>query len=223
MRVAHYRAELSKSVVALQNVAGGDDLGDVLSDEFDANTRTSSAPGLDVGLIWVSPAVQLGATLANLNTPEFEYPGLGENCTAFTGARRSNCESAAFFGDRVELDETYEMESRLTIEGSIFPLGTRRWMLSGSVDVNETDDPVGDPRQRMSLSAAYLTDSWKIPGLRAGYHRNLAGSRLGYVSLGATLLRVVHLDVAWTLEQVDMDGDRFARGAAVTAGVELSF
>ena len=223
VRLVHYEAELSKTVIALQDVDSDEDLGDVLSDEYDANTRRSSAFGLDVGVLWVASNYQLGATLANLNSPEFDYPRIGRSCDRLSGLRQANCQSAAFFGDRIDLNETYEMAPKLTVEGAWFPFATRRWMLAGSLDVNETNDPIGDPHRWLSVSGGYIPDSWLMPGFRAGFHRNFSGSELNYVSLGTTLFRVFTLDVAWTLDSVDVDGDSYPRSAAVSAGLELAF
>jgi hypothetical protein len=114
------------------------------------------------------------------------------------------------------------MERQLTLEGSIFS-GSRRWIVNFAYDANEVPDPMGDDYQWASVSGGYLTDSWWLPGIRASYRQNLAGTELAYVGVGVTILKVLNLDVISTLDTVNIDGEELPQGLMARIGFQINF
>jgi len=74
------------------------------------------------------------------------------------------------------------------------------------------------------LSTVLILDySLIIPGIRAGYRVNQAGSELSYLSGGFTLFSV-NVDVAYSPDKVEDDsGDETSRSIIVNLGLELTF
>jgi hypothetical protein len=95
-------------------------------------------------------------------------------------------------------------------------------VISGGLDANAVKDVMGDEYRWATVSAAYATDTWWLPGIRAGIRKNLAGTKINYYSVGATLA-MLNLDLAWSTDEVDVDGDTLPRGAMVNLGLEFSF
>jgi hypothetical protein len=82
---------------------------------------------------------------------------------------------------------------------------------------------MGDSYQWLTISAGYKTEKWWLPGARIGFRENLSGTGLQYVSAGITLFKYVDLDIAATLESVDIDGKSLPRGANLSLGFEIVF
>lgn len=220
MRYLH--AALSKQVVALQAVEDGDDVGDVLSDAYDANEKTSSRVTADIGAIYSRANYRVGLTVANLTEPKFDYGPIGVNCGVLAGSAQYNCYTAAYYSDRIALNETWTLERLATLEGALSFAGGAG-SLSASVDLNDVHDPVGDLSQGMFVAVGYKTETPWLPDVRLGYRKNLAGSKLSSASAGVTFFRRVHLDVACGLDSTKVDGSSVPRTFAINLGFEMSY
>lgn len=222
IRLNHYSMELAKGVIALENSESGEELEDDLRDEFRRNRRTDRAQGVDLGVLWTNTNYRLGATLKNLNEPSLRYPTLGENCgdPARSPLSRANCESALLFADRVGLRETHRMETQLQLEAAVFS-SKNNAEVSLRYDANAVDDLFGDEQQWLSLTGT-LRRGWFIPGLRGGYHKNLSGTGLSYLSAGFSLFKLMHLDIAMATNSVDNDGSSVPRGGMIGLSFERS-
>ena len=115
------------------------------------------------------------------------------------------------------------MKPQLEIEGAFYS-ESQNWVLNAASDANAVSDPVGRDFQWATLSAAYATDSWWVPGIRVGYRTNLAGSKLSYATGGLTLFKALSLDVAYGLDSVKDDkGNSIPRSAMATLGLQMTF
>jgi hypothetical protein len=205
----YYNVQLLRDVQRLSELQEGSE---DFFDNFDMdNAETSSGIGLDFGVLWVTDKYKLGATVINLNEPDFKYNSV--DLSNFSDPRIKN---ALIEGG------TYTMERQLKLEGSMYFLDSKKVVLGASLDANEIQDPVGDKYQWANASVAYITDNWLLPGGRVGYRKNMAGSELSYVEFGVTWL-YVNLDFGMALEDVQIDGDSVPRGAYVNFGTEWSF
>lgn len=218
----HLRAGLSKQAIALESAEDSDEAIDLAKDSYDANEHVSSGVTVDLGAIYDTPHYHVGLTLANLTEPRFEYGAIGTNCGALTGDAQYNCFAAAYFSHRIALDETWTLERRATVDGGLFFAGGAG-TVTARMDLNEVHDPVGDLEQAASVGVAYRTRTSWLPDLRAGYHRNFAGTQLSRASAGATFFDVMHIDLACGLERTDIDGTSVPRTLAFSFGFELSF
>ena len=99
----------------------------------------------------------------------------------------------------------------------------RRWSGSFGLDANAARDVMNDDYQWATASVAYATDSWWLPGVRAGLRKNLAGTELTYVGLGLTAFKIVNLDLASTLETVKISGKNLPTGLMASLGFEITF
>lgn len=220
--VRYLRAALSKQVIALESVEDDEDIKDLVKDAYDSNEHTSNAVTIDVGTIYSGSSYRVGLTVANLTEPEFQYGALGANCAALADDAQYNCYSAAFFGDRIALTETWTLERLATVEGALSFAGGAG-TLSGSVDLNEVRDPVGDLTQGAHVALGYKTQTPWLPDVRVGYRRNLAGTQLSSASLGFTFFGAAHLDVAYGLESTRIEDRSVPRTFGINLGFEMSF
>lgn len=215
-----HRISLGRSLAVLTDE--NDDASDVFMDSLTDGKTASSGVGIDLGAIWVSNHYQLGATLANINQPTFDFGDLGD-CSGLSGSSLSSCNAAnALAGDgKLSLSDTYKMEAQGTIDGAITSRN-RQWILSASYDVNGVKDPVGDDYQWGVVSLAYFSDSVFAPGLRVGYRENFAGTQLSYVTAGLTLFRRLNVDVAYGLQKIE-GGSVLPRSMALSIGYDMAF
>ena len=184
-----------------------------------SQTYTSnSGVGLDVGTLWTAKRYRLGAWVNNLNKPSFKYNDL----TAADLTAKGYTPGTAIY-NQLAAGETYEMKPQLELEGAFFS-ESQNWVLNAALDGNAVPDPVGRDFQWATLSAAYATNSWWVPGIRLGYRTNLAGSKLSYATGGLTLFKALSLDVAYGLDSItDSNGKSIPRSAMINLGLQMTF
>lgn len=214
VRGKHYKVTLLQDFERISV----EDTGQTSEDYFDDldldDGKTSTGFGIDAGVLWVSDHLRAGATITNINEPDFEY-----NDFDTSGFADPN-DASRFSG---QYDSTYTMERQITVEAALTSQN-KNWVIAGSLDLNEVMDPIGDKYQWMAVSAAYATDSWLLPGIRAGYRVNQAGSELSYLTGGVTLFKSLNLDIAYSPDKVeDDDGEEITRSVIVNLGLELTF
>jgi hypothetical protein len=215
LRGKYYKVGLARETIRLGNL---DDIEKELEDAQDVGVSETTGMGLDVGALWVSDHYRVGATLTNVNEPSFKFDGFSAADLAMDGY--TDPTSSVY--KALMKDATYTMESQLKLEGAIYT-ENQNWVISLGADANAVKDPFGDEYQWFTASAAYATDSWLIPGFRVGYRQNMAGSELNYVTAGATLFKALNLDLAYALEDINIDGQSVPRGFMLNLGLELTF
>lgn len=203
-----YFKQLSRLSVRFGDITDSEELFDAIRD---ADFRTDEGAGIDLGLLWVADNYQLGAQVTNINEPEFRFPDV--NLEPYQS------EAAIRF---LENDAVYTLDRQLKLEASIFT-ADRRWSAHLGYDWDPVTEPMGDRFQWLTLSGGFNTDSWWIPSARIGYRQNLAGTELGYVSIGATLFRYVNIDIASALDTVKIDGQKLPQGLMASIGFEISW
>lgn len=158
---------------------------------------------LDLGVILAGRNYQLGASIANVNEPTFDYEGLGD-CTGLSGADLNSCNAAIRLANNgvLSLNETYKMEAQMTLDAAI-KSKDQHFSLAGSYDVNPIKDPLGDEYQWSVVSLSYFSDNFFFPGMRVGYRKNLVGSELNYLTAGVTFYRRLDFDIAYAEENED--------------------
>ncbi len=209
LRAKYYKVGLTRVATRLGSVTDAEQL---FQDIRDAEFSYDNNFGIDLGVLWVSEHYRLGVTATNLNEPGFTFPALDVSSYQPGGA----------IANQLGQEYVYTMTRQLKLEGSLYT-ANRKWVISGGLDANAAADPMGDDYQWATISAAYLTDSWLMPGGRVGYRSNLAGEALNYVTLGATLFRIFNIDLAMSLENVTIDGTTVPRGAMINMGLALTF
>ena len=215
-----HRIALGRSLAVLTDE--NDDAEDVFIDSLTDDKKASSGVGIDLGAIWVSQRYQLGATLANINQPTFDFEDLG-SCSGLSGSSLTSCNAAnALASDgKLSLSQRYKMEAQATLDGAITSRN-RQWILAASYDVNGVKDPVGDDYQWGVISLAYFSDSVFAPGVRVGYRENFAGTKLSYVTAGLTFFRRLNVDLAYGLEKIEGDSV-LPRSMALSVGYDMAF
>ena len=203
-----YLKQLSRLSVRFGDITDSEELFDAIRD---ADFRTDEGAGLDLGLLWVADNYQLGAQVTNLNEPEFRFPDV--NLEPYNSE-----EAIRFF----QSDAIYKLDRQLKLEASIFTTD-RRWSAHLGYDVDPVTEPLGDRFQWLTLSGGFQIDSWWIPSARIGYRQNLAGTELGYLSIGATLFKYVNIDTASALDTVKIDGQSLPQGLMASIGFEISW
>ena len=222
-RLNFYSMKLSRQVVAFESFED-EDVGDVIQDEYDHNQQANNDVGVDLGLSWIGKKYQLGFTLANINEPSFDYGDFITDCAQFgTQLAQNNCQVANGFIASGQLDQQsdYVMQMMGTLDATYWLMS--RWVVAGSYDLMDFEDPMGDELQWASLATAYIPMSRWIPSFRLGYRKNLAGESLASVNMGATLFGIFNLDLLYGLDNVEVDGNEMPRIVGIHVGFEQKF
>lgn len=219
-KVDYHRLALSKQVILIDDV---DDLGDTISDDYDANEQVSTGVSLSLGAIWKADKYQLGFTMNNINEPEFEYGAVGQNCGALIGTSQNNCFQAQSFAaqGRIDSRETHTMFAYSTFDASFW--ATPNLMVGTSVDLGEHVDFVGSDYQMLTVAAFYQPQHWAIPGVRAGFRQNQVGTELSSVTFGMTMFRNANIDLEYGLDTTTIDGNTLPRNFGINFGFEEHF
>ncbi|WP_455219796.1 conjugal transfer protein TraF, partial [Kaarinaea lacus] len=211
LRGKYYQVTLAQDVEKVENDSNTEDL----FEDFDyKNGNTDSNFGVDLGLLWASDHYRVGATINNINEPEFKYNAIDPAKLAPINDPRIR--------SLLSQEVIYTMKTQFTIEGALHTKN-QKWVFSAAYDANAIEGPTGDEYQWGTLSAAFITKSWIIPGIRLGYRVNQAGSELSYVTAGFTLFKYLNIDGAYSLDDVVVDGSTLPRSAILNIGLELSF
>lgn len=207
-KLKYLRVGLSQVGIRLGDVTDSEKIfNDLKNAEFDYKNGMA----LDAGIVWQDSNYNLGLVVANINQPEFKF-------------------------DRIQLDDydnpdivnqlkkhdSYSMESQMKLSGGLFTQD-KHWSMSVGLDTNGVEDIMRDASQWASIGGAYHSDSWSIPSARLGYRKNLVGTELSYLSAGLTLFDLINVDIASSLETVEIDGITMPRSFAVNLGIAQSF
>jgi F plasmid transfer operon, TraF, protein len=203
-----YDLELSRVSVRFGDITDSQELFDSIRN---ANLRSASGAGVDVGALWVGRRYQVGATLTNVNEPEFRYPGV--DLTPYRDSR---------ILQTLLDDQLYTMERQLKLEASLFT-ESRRWAVNVGVDANAAPDPVGDEFQWATISGGFTTNTNWLPNVRLGYRRNLAGTEITYLSAGIQIFKLFNLDIASALDTVSIDDTKLPQGLTLNLGFLIDF
>ena len=203
-----YLMRLSRLSVRFGDITDSKELFDEIRD---ADFRSDTRVGLDVGALWVSGNYQVGLQWDNINEPEFSFPDVELS-------PYSSPDIVAF----LQRDKTYQMDSQLKIEGSIFS-SDRRWSAHLGYDLDPARDATGDRYQWLTLSAGLITDRWWLPGLRVGYRKNVVGTQVGFLSLGLTAFKYINFDISSALDTVRIDGDDLPQGLMASVGFDFAW
>jgi hypothetical protein len=225
VKANYYSIDLSKQVVPLIELAG-QELGDVIEDEYDKNQKTSKALGVDFGVVWDAETYRVGLSFLDINAPEFDYGSVGVNCADIpeNTSSRSNCEVARFFGDvrgEIDLTETHTKDAQVRIDG-LFSL-TEGLYVSAALDLAEYNDFIGDKHQWLHTALDYQTDWFALSAVRVGYHKNLTGFETSSATLGFSLFEIVNLDFEYGLESTSADGTSVPRRAGFALSIQEKF
>ncbi len=203
-----YRVGLTNAGTRIGDITDTEELFDDISN---ANFIYENGYDVDLGLVWAAPHYQLGASLTSLFEHKYEFPELDR--------RRFSSESIL---NQLNRHEVYVMERQLKLEAGIYT-DQRHWSLHAELDANPIEDPMHDDYQWFTLTAGYAADSWWLPSARIGMSRNLAGTGLGYINAGVTVMKFINIDVATTLDTVTLDGTKRLRGANIRLGVQFDY
>jgi len=222
LRAKYYMVGLTKTLVGISQMDSADAAINDKVKEVEEDFQPENAVGVDFGLMWVANNYRVGATFKNVNSPSFNYDTVGVDCEAKTGAAQDSCYIAKSYADEIDTEETYVMDAQVSVEAAYFN-SSRDLVLNFAADTSPVHDPVANEVQWMTVSAAYATSNWILPGVRVGYRKNLAGSALSAATVGFTLFKTLHLDAAYGLETIDVDGEPQPRLAQVNLGLDLLF
>jgi hypothetical protein len=203
-----YMTQLSRLSVRFGDITNSEDLFDAIRD---ADFRSDTDFGVDLGALWVADNYQLGAQLTNVNRPTFDFPEV--NLDAYRNAD---------IIDFLQSDQRYVMDRQLKLEASFFSRN-RRWSGNIGLDANAARDPLGDDYQWLTVSTGYSMDNWWLPNVRLGYRQNLAGTELSYLSVGFTAFKFVNFDIASALDTVSISGTTLPQGLMTSIGFQINW
>ncbi|MBV1882230.1 MAG: conjugal transfer protein TraF [Pseudomonadales bacterium] len=217
--------DLSKQIMQLQEL-GGKDISDVISSEYDENLESNSNVGIDLGFVFDADRYRIGFIFENLNSPEFDYGAVGENCTSRleNTAARTSCENAANFiqakGD-LNAREVHTKNPLARIDG-LYRLFSQ-WYVSSSIELATYNDITGFDNQWWHAALSYESFRFALPSIRVGYAKNLAGFKTSSLNFGVTAFNILSFDLEYGLDSVEVDGSSLPRRLSFTFGMEESF
>ena len=219
---------LSKNIISLAGLEDGEDIGDAIADDYEANANTSVNVGVDAGIIWVSDNFNAGLAITDINAPQYDYGTLvssANECRSLSGMSLGNCFVAqdAIAQGRINGNEVFVANVQATLSASTWLGEQVRWGFHTSIDLNDKNDAIGDIYQWANAGATAQFNNWLVPELRFGYTKNLAGTELGYYSVGITFLKQAELDVRWSDESVDIDNTSAPRSAYFSFAIQTKF
>jgi hypothetical protein len=204
-----YLMRLSRFSARFGDITDSEELFDAIDN---ANFQNDQGFGLDLGALWVGGNYQLGVQWTNINEPEFEYPEI--DVTPYTDPVIINT---------IQRDQFYRMDSQVKVEASLFT-DNRRWSAHLGFDANAATDPLGDDYQWATLSAAWTRpDSFLLPNVRVGWRQTLAGTELGFLSVGATMFRYINFDISSALDTVKISGTELPQGLMGSIGFHINW
>ena len=199
---------LSNAAVPIVEINNAKDVFEALDkSSFNYQQRFS----VDIGAVWSAKQYQLGATITNLNQPDFQYPAA--DLSGFTSATVIRL---------IRAKEKYVMESQLKLDGG-YITSNGAWGVNFGLDINPVPDPMGDDYQWASIGAGFASDSWWIPSGRLGLRKNMAGTKLTYITAGLTLFNILNLDLASSTDTITVDGTTVPRGFIGNLGFQVLF
>ncbi len=204
----YFSVGLSNTAVPIANLDNARDIFNALNKSSFSYQQDFS---VDLGAIWSGKQYQLGATLTNLNEPEFNYPA--SDLSGFT-----NPNIIQFIRD----SERYIMQRQLKLDGG-YITSNGAWGFNFGLDANPVPDPMGDDYQWASVGVGFASDSWWLPGARAGIRKNMAGSELTYITGGITVFNNLNLDLAATTQTVQINGQTVPRGLISNISFQVMF
>ncbi len=204
----YYDVGLSNTAVPIADIENARTIFDALDK---SNFSYQQDFGIDLGAIWSGKQYQLGATLTNLNEPDFQYPA--SDLSGFTNPIIINL---------IRDSERYVMQRQLKLDGG-YITSNGAWGINFGLDANPVPDPMGDDYQWASVGAGFASDSWWLPGARVGLRKNMAGTKLTYVTAGVTMFNIVNLDLAATTQTIQVNGRTVPRGLIANIGVQVLF
>jgi hypothetical protein len=199
---------LSNTAIPISNIENAKDIFEALDNE---DFKFEQDVSMDIGAIWSGKQYQLGATLTNINEPEFNYPE--HDVSGFTNATIIKA---------IRDSERYVMERQLKLDAG-YITSNGAWGFNFGYDVNAVPDPMGDDYQWLSIGAGFASDNWWLPGARLGLRKNMAGTELTYVTAGVTVFNIVNLDIASTTDTIDINGSTVPKGLIANIGVQVLF
>jgi hypothetical protein len=227
LRFNSYNAQLYRQLAAIVDANGN-------ATTFNGNGNDpalrsqASAIGLDLGVAWHRENYQLGATLYNLNSPSLRYPDLRSDPNP---ANHLAAQTLAAMG-KVKLDDSVSLKPHVVVEGAVRS-SNQRWLLQGSMALNETTDFVGEPHQVVTLGASYNAERYDVPyvgallnyivpSLRIGYRQDLVGTKLTSYGLGMSW-GIFNLDAHISNATNSTDTGSVPRSAGVAISIAQKF
>jgi len=174
------------------------------SSSFDqVNVESSSAFGLDLGVMYRIPTWQVGLTIRNLNTPKFEHSGAGTFANT---------------------PYTYELKPQAKAGVAWIPLDTLT--IEAALDLTKNQGAVATSESQY-WNVGVEWDAWDILALRLGAFQNMAQTDIGLVptfGLGLNLWAArIDLAAAVSSKKVTFDGSEAPAYAAAALAIAVDF
>ncbi len=204
----YFDVGLSNSFVFIANIDNAKAIFDALDS---SNFSYSQGFGIDLGTIWSGKQYQLGATLTNINQPDFNFPAI--DLSGITNP---------LVVSKILEAQTYVMERQLKLDAG-YITADGAWGFNFGIDANAVPDPMRDDYQWLSVGASFASDNWWLPGARLGLRKNMAGTRLTYITAGVTVFNIVNIDIASTTDTVVINDKTVPRGLILNLGISTRF
>lgn len=221
--------ELAKNVISLAGLEDGEQIGDAIKDDYENNAQSTTNIGVDLGIIYSSEHLQAGLAIKDINEPEYDYGDISASvaqCNALSGVSVDNCfvAQSIIAQGRIRGQEKYVANAQATLSAAThIDTSFAKWGFYSSVDLNDKNDAIGDIYQWANVGASAAFDNWFVPEFRVGYTKNLAGTELGYYSVGITFLKQAELDIRWSDQTVLVDDDQAPRSAYFSFAIQTKF
>ena len=208
VKPTYYRVGLANVGVRLGDITDSEALFD---DIKNADFVYKNGADFDLGLIWAAEHYQIGASLNNVIENTFHFPELDRRQYS-----SSNILSQLDYQEHITLERQFKLEAGIYTK-------QRNWSLHAELDANSITDYMKDQYQWLTVTGGYAADNWWLPSARIGFSKNLTGSKLTYLNAGITFMKFLNLDIASTLDTVQIDDSDIMRGLSIRLGVQFDY
>ncbi|MFW6349147.1 MAG: conjugal transfer protein TraF [Thiohalospira sp.] len=198
VRYRHHSVHLAREAVVYDR-----DADDPFDTPDDPAYIGSDGASIDLGLTWAADHYTLQAGLLHLGSPSFDWEEQSATVDGYPESPR------------------WTLEPRFTYAASVHT-ADRRWYAGARVDLGERDDVFGEPTQWFAADAGFAPGVFWFPDVRFGVRGDRASGTTLYTG-GITLFRRLHLDLARSLDTVEVDGEDRPRAASAALTLEHRF
>lgn len=194
------------------------DASDIIED-IDTNKKTSSAFGIDLGLLYkYDKWLNVGLVAKNINSPEFDAPDY--NAPKYDTISGQVLINDLKKGDAVKL----KPQVRAGVSADVLPIVN----VSADLDIteNETVAPsvvglTAPKSQNLGGGVEVHPASWLK--IRGGAYKNLSASKGGTVLTAGFKIFMLDVDGAFATDTMEFDGNEIPQEAQVNASLNFSF
>lgn len=229
----YYQARMHRALTSVKGLedqrnltASGETAEMRARNHFEQGYRTDQKVGIDLGLLWQTDQTRFGATLYNLNQPDFKYRNLNEqfqNALFSPGGNLRDKDQQAIEElqeeGKLSIDKKAKLTRHLVVDAGYLS-ASQRWGLEAYFTLGRVTNLVGDDYQNLGIQHQLNFANQHLQQARWGLSHNLVGTQVTAIQLGASFATWLHLDLAFSSQTSDLLGSNYPRYLSVDLSIK---